>query len=392
MDYLSAVLTNKEYCEERALFDYSDSLNKKWKLLNRYKTTTTYILIAKLFFRMDISAILMISLAGVTIYSFTLKAISGVVTLGAIIALTNLLKDLSDQLRWGMMNNISTLAEDKEYFEDLSEFMAFTEKTDSLTARVFREVNPKTIKLSNVSFRYPSSNKEVLHNINFEFEKGKHYAIVGRNGCGKTTLVKLLTGMYNTYEGTILVDDVELKDLDINTIRNMYSIVFQQFSKYPIDIKSNIFFGNVSKGIDINNLNRCLSVVNMYDFTNNLPNKENTFLGKIKDGSIELSGGEWQKLAMARALYNPSKIRILDEPTAAMDPISESELYEDFRLLSKGVTSIFISHRLGSTMLADSILVLDKGKIVETGSHSQLMEGKGLYYELYSDQRSWYEK
>lgn len=392
MDYLSEILTKKEYCEERALFGYADSLNEKWKSLSRSKTTKIYLVIAKLFFTMDISAVLMILLSGVIIYIFTLKAISGAVTLGVIISLTNLLKDLADQMRWGMMDNISTLAEDKEYFEDFNEFMLFSEKDNSLMGRAFKELDIKTIKLCNVSFRYPSSDKEILHNINFEFEKGKHYAIVGKNGSGKTTLVKLLTGMYSNYDGEILFDDVELRKLDLNTIRNMYSIVFQDFAKYPLDIKSNIIFGNISEPTDTNRFNQCLSVVDMYDFVNGLQDKENTFLGKIKENSIEISGGEWQKLAMARALYNPSKIRILDEPTAAMDPISESDLYEKFGLLSKGVTSIFISHRLGSTMLADTIIVLDKGEIIESGSHLELMQNKGLYYELYSEQRSWYNK
>ncbi|WP_061994159.1 ABC transporter ATP-binding protein [Clostridium sp. ATCC 25772] len=391
MDYLSLVLTDKNYCEERALFNYSDSLNEKWKKISRKKTMTIYLLISRLFFRMDISAILMISLSGIIIYFFILKAVSGVVTLGVIIALTNLLKDLSEQLRWGMMDNISILSEDKEYFNDLDEFMNFNEKFDATTARNLKEIDPKTIKLVNVSFKYPSSDKEILHNINFEFEKGKHYAIVGKNGSGKTTLVKLLTGLYDNYDGQILIDNVELRNLDMNFIRNIYSVVFQDFSKYPIDIKSNILFGNISDKFNKDKFNECISIVSINKLISKLPNKENTLIGKVKKGSIDLSGGEWQKLAMARALYNPSKIRILDEPTAAMDPIAESELYENFGKLSKDVTSIFISHRLGSIKLADIILVLDKGEIVDSGSHYELMKKKGLYYELYSDQRSWYK-
>ncbi|WDV47581.1 ABC transporter ATP-binding protein [Clostridiaceae bacterium M8S5] len=391
MDYLSIVLTSKRYCEERSLFNYSDTINDKWKKLSRSKIKKTYRLIAKLFFRMDISAILMILLSGVTIYYFVLKAVEGVVSLGVVIALTNLLRDLSDQFRWGIMNNVSTLAEDKEYFGDFDEFMSLTEKKDSITERVYKEIDVKKIVLTDVSFSYPTSDRKILKNINFEFKKGKHYAIVGKNGCGKTTLVKLLTGMYSNYEGEILIDNVELKSLDINTIRNMYSIAFQDFARYPIDIKSNVVFGDINKE-DKDKLNQCLEAVDMYEYVNKLDDKESTLLGKIKENSTELSGGQWQKLSMARVLYNPSNIRILDEPTAALDPISESQLYENFSMLSKNVTSIFISHRLGSTMLADTIIVLDNGEIVETGSHTDLMKNKGLYYELYSKQRSWYKR
>lgn len=391
MEYISSVLTDKQYCEERSLFNYSDNLNNRWKKLNNHKTNKTYSVIARLFLRMDVSAILMIFLSGIIIYIFTLKAVSGVVTLGTIIALTNLLKDLSEQFRWGMMDNITTVAENKVYFSEFDEFMNLSEEKNAIEKRSFTNFHPSTIELKNLSFSYPSSNKKILHNINFQFENGKHYAIVGKNGSGKTTLIKLLTGMYKNYEGEILVDNVELKNLGVNDIRNIYSIVYQDFAKYPIDIKSNVVFGNIVKNIDCKKLDECLLSVNMYDFINKLPNKESTYVGKVKKGSVDLSGGQWQKLAMARAIYNPSKIRILDEPTAALDPMAESELYENFGVLSKDDTSIFISHRLGSVKLSDTIIVLDNGEIVESGSHLELMKSKKLYYQLYCDQRSWYK-
>lgn len=388
-NYISSILTDREYCEERTLFSYSTKLNDKWKDISRHTIKTEYLSIAKIFLTMDISGVMMIILSGMILYFFTLKAISRMITLGIIISLTNLFKDLCEQLRWDMMDNISNLYESKEYFDELNEYMLFKEKEDMLEEKTFKEFDPEKITLKSVSFGY--CNENILNNISFEFERGKHYAIVGRNGSGKSTLVKLLIGMYDNYKGEILIDNTELRDLKINDIRNIYSVVFQDFARYPTDIKSNVIFGDISDGTDLCKFYKCIKDVGMYDFISGLNNKEDTLLGKIMDNSIELSGGQWQKLAMARALYNPAKIRILDEPTAAMDPVAESELYENFMFLSKGVTSIFISHRLGSIMLADIIIVMDEGTVIETGTHEQLMKKRGTYYNLYCEQRKWYE-
>ena len=235
---------------------------------------------------------------------------------------------------------------------------------------------------------YPQTERKILDDFSLRLERGKHYAFVGVNGAGKTTMMKLITGLYDNYEGEILLNGRDIRTFPQSALKALCAVVFQDFARYQVSMRDSITLGDEARN---QNLNEVLEQVGLTDAVNTLSKGLDTPLGKIYEGGQDLSGGQWQRLAIARALVRNSPIRILDEPTAALDPVSESEFYAHFGELSKGTTTIFISHRLGSTKLADRIFVLDGGKIVEEGTQAELLAKGGLYAEMYEAQRSWYE-
>ncbi|MGX8795229.1 ABC transporter ATP-binding protein [Fusibacter sp. JL298sf-3] len=240
------------------------------------------------------------------------------------------------------------------------------------------------IKLKNVSFRYPNSNKNAVSNINLEIKKGTSLAIVGENGSGKTTLTKLILGLYTPTKGCIAVGDKNTSDYATSSRFHNVSSVFQNFIKYKLDVKDNVTISNLPSNMP---LDQVMSKVNLP--TEKLKAGEKTILAK-EFGGQELSGGQWQRLAIARGIFRPHELIALDEPTSAIDPIEEEHIFTMFDEVSKDKTSILVTHRLGSVKMADRIIVMDSGEIVEQGRHRALIEEKGKYYELFQSQAKWY--
>jgi len=216
------------------------------------------------------------------------------------------------------------------------------------------------------------------------------YRFVGENGAGKTTLIKLLTRFYDPTEGTIHINGVNISSYDINLLRDNISVVFQDFSKFNLTLRENIAIGDLTKIDREAEIWKAIKNSNLNQVLDKLPNKLEQMLGKIFNGGTELSGGEWQKVALARAFLRDSPIVILDEPTASLDPRSEHEVFQSFIKLSKDKTVFLITHRLSSVKMADKIVVLKDGKIVEVGSHSELIKKQGYYFELYKLQAEKY--
>lgn len=250
-------------------------------------------------------------------------------------------------------------------------------------------VNFGTITFQNVSFRYPGTEKDILRNLNLTLEPGRHYAIVGVNGAGKTTLTKLLTGLYDNFEGEILIGGRSIRDFTQAQLKAMFGVVYQDFARYYIKVADNIALGNVLS-YDEAKIREAAQFIGIDEAIRQLPQGYDTYLGKIHEGGVDISGGQWQRLAIARILYNPAHMRILDEPTAALDPVAESEVYRMFGQISAGQSTIFITHRLGAARLADDIIVLDGGRVAEQGSHEALLSAGGIYAEMFEAQRSWY--
>ncbi len=226
--------------------------------------------------------------------------------------------------------------------------------------------------------------------MSFVIEEGRHYAFVGANGAGKTTITKLITGLYEDFEGEILINGKSIKTYRQDQLKAMCSVVYQDFARYCISFRDNILLGDINSFDNLDNMNKSIETVELQDVVGGLPLGISSNLGKIKNDGVDLSGGQWQRIAMARGIVSPASIRILDEPTAALDPISESNVYEKFEEISRGQTTIFISHRLGSTKIADEIFVIGDGAIVESGSYEELMKRNGVYTKMYESQRSWY--
>ncbi|MCI8694571.1 MAG: ABC transporter ATP-binding protein [Lachnospiraceae bacterium] len=251
---------------------------------------------------------------------------------------------------------------------------------------------PGTIRLKNVSYRYPGSEKDTLRNINLEIEPGEHLAVVGLNGAGKTTLVKLLCGLIDPAEGEVLYDGIDLREYNRKEYYRIFSAVFQQFSILPVTLAEIVAEAPGEKA-DRQRVRHCLERAGLWEKVSELPKGMDSEFGKtIHDEGVEFSGGEIQKLLLARALYRDAPILILDEPTAALDPIAESGLYENYHGMSQGKTSLFISHRLASTSFCHRILLMEEGVICEEGTHESLLAIKGKYRHLFETQAEYYRE
>lgn len=244
------------------------------------------------------------------------------------------------------------------------------------------------IEFKNVSFKYPNTESYALQNINLKINNGEHLAVVGRNGSGKTTFIKLMCRLYDVTDGEILINGINIKEYSKESIISLYSVVFQDFKIFSTTLAQNI---STNEEYDKERLYDALDKANIKDRVLKMENKESTFLYKDLDkAGVEISGGEAQKLALARALYKDAPIVILDEPTAALDPIAENEIYSHFNSFVENKTTIYISHRLSSCVFCDKIAVFDKSKLVESGTHQELLTAGEKYFELWNAQAKYY--
>ena len=278
---------------------------------------------------------------------------------------------------------------------EVCDYRTFMETKDKMNRSATNTIphieNPIEIRLENVSYMYPQSNKLVLDNISLTINPGEKIAIVGVNGAGKTTLVKLICGLLSPTSGYIYVNGKEISEYNRDEYYRLFSAVFQDISVLPTTIKDNIIFGD--NKYDEMCFENSINMSGINEKIMNLDKHELTRLVKmVFEDSIELSGGEIQKLQLARAIYHQSAIMILDEPTAALDPIAENKLYIKYDMLAKNKTSIFISHRLASTRFCDRILLLNNGRISEMGSHRELMLYNGIYASMYKEQSKYYKE
>lgn len=221
-------------------------------------------------------------------------------------------------------------------------------------------------------------------------ENGKHYAFVGVNGAGKTTIAKLITGLYTNYEGEILVDGRPLRSMSGAEIKGLSSVVYQDFARYYIPMYDNIALGCLNQEHDRTDIENAAEAAGLSHTISRLPDGLDTPLGKIQEKGVDISGGEWQRIAIARGLYRVHDIIVLDEPTAAIDPLEESRIYRKFVEISRGKTAIIVTHRLGSTKIADRVIVMEKGRVIATGTHDELMRNCELYRTMYDSQAEWY--
>jgi ATP-binding cassette subfamily B protein len=388
--YLSDVLKSREAVEERSVYEYSGRLNEQFAERFEFARKFRLKVQIKNFIKQKMGGIITSVLSTVVMFAMLSPVTRGKIDIGMFIGMMSGVFNLSGRLSWGVNWIVKDMAQKKEYLKDLTEFMKLEEHEDA-NALPDRTVNFEKIEFRNVSFRYPGTEKLVLDDISFVIERGRHYAFVGVNGAGKTTIAKLVTGLYSNYEGEILVDGRPLRNLSQAAIKGLSSVVYQDFAKYSISLYDNIALGCLNQEQDRSDIGDVAELAGLTDTIGRLPDGIDTPLGKILEKGVDISGGEWQRVAMARSIASPAPLRILDEPTASLDPVSESMVYRKFEQISRGMTTIFISHRLGSTKLADVIYVIADGRIAESGSHEELMENSGIYAEMFRAQAEWYK-
>lgn len=286
-----------------------------------------------------------------------------------------------------VLNQLSTKI---KRFQEYLDFPEYYRREDGVHPD--REKMPEEIELKNVSFRYEENQPYVLKNFSLVIRPGEHLAVVGLNGAGKTTLIKLICGLIDPTDGQVLYNGKPVTEYNRVELYQMYSAVFQQFSIMPVTIEEIVAEAPMAQ-VDSERVKKCLELAGMWERIQKLPDKLQSQYGRtIYDEGIEFSGGETQKLLLARSIYKSAPILLLDEPTAALDPIAESELYQKYNQISEGKTAVFISHRLASANFCNRIILIENGAICEEGTHRELLARKGKYYNLFELQAKYYRE
>ena len=318
------------------------------------------------------------------------QTINGTLTLGQMAMFLLAFRQGMSYIK-GLFSSLAGLYEDSLFIGDTFEFLNLKENVVAFPPVIIPDDLKKEISVENLSFTYPGNRMPSVNQVSFTVKKGEIIALVGPNGAGKSTLVRLLTRLYDPDSGNVRYDGADIRNMDPVLYRKYFSVVFQDFMLFNLSAGDNIRIGNIESGEDETKVRKAASAAGVDELINNLPKSYDTVIGNLFDESRELSWGEWQKIALARALYRDAPVLILDEPSSALDAETEYEIFSRFREIVKGRTAILITHRFTNVTLADRIIVLDKGAVTESGTHNELMKKKGMYYSMYTRQSSRFE-
>lgn len=401
--YLSTVLSDRDYAKERTMFGYSNHIMKEYDRLSDYANQKEAAIEKKRYANMKSGSLTMVVLAVIIMLLLLPALSSGRLSNGLYVGLVTSILNLVQGMSWNLASIMQGIADMNAYLNDVNIFLGMEEKADADAEPLkIPGFQVETIEFRNVSFRYPGREEYVLKDCSFVLRGNKCYAVVGKNGAGKSTLTKLLTGLYEDYQGQIFINGKDLREYRYGELKWMFSVVFQDFARYALTFRENILVGS-AKDEKEQLMKQIIEKLELESCVQELPCGLESKLGKLEKDGVDLSGGQWQKLAIARLLYSEAPINILDEPTAALDPKGEAKVYEMFRQVtmeeehsmeeySMEKFTILITHRLGAARMADEILVLDQGRIMEQGTHKALTEVEnGLYNEMFESQRCWYE-
>jgi len=392
MNYYSSVLVNKDLVKEIKIFSLSKYFISKYKeVFAKY-----FKGLKRLIVKENVLYTLITVLSSLTSCVFfaliAYQVVVGEIMIGDYTLLTGSLTSIASNVS-SMIVLSASIYEGTLFIDNLMSFLDERSKIKE-SCRELRHISPgqaHKIEFVGVSFRYPDADTYVLKDVNVVFAPEELTMIVGLNGAGKTTLIKLMTRLYDPTEGVILLDGYDLRDYYVEDLYRLYGAIFQDFGKYAVSVADNVRFGNLSREDREEALRDAMQKSGAETFVEKLPNGYETPLMRVFEKSgTEPSIGQWQKLAIARAYYAGSDILILDEPTASLDPLAEQEIYNQFESLRKGKTTIFVSHRLSSATIASKIIVMRDGQIVEQGTHAELMEAGGEYFDLFTTQAKRY--
>lgn len=386
IQYLGSLLTSDLYAKEIRLFELGNIFSERFyrlkiKMYKEGLNIVTKRAIANIVAQV-ISGILIF-----TAYTFIFyQTIQGILAIGDLVLYYQAFQKGQNSLQ-GMLRHFNSLYEDNLFLANLYEFL-------DLKPKVVEPANPKTfphpmhsgIVFNNVSFEYSNSNRKALQNVNLTVKPGEVVALVGENGSGKTSLIKLLCRLYDPTAGKITIDGIDIRQFQIPALRQEIGVIFQDYAKYHLTANENIWLGNTHVEPNNNQIYQAARMAGADDVISKLPKGYDTILGKLFEQGEELSIGQWQKIALARAFLRKSQVIVLDEPTSAMDPKAEEEVFRKFRELIEGQAAILISHRLSTVKMADRIYVMEHGKVIENGSHQELMQLNGTYAYLFETQ------
>jgi ATP-binding cassette subfamily B protein len=390
MDYLRILGGSKETAKELKLFGLASFLVSRYTKLSNELHEQNVGLAKR---RMWVGALftLLSAVGYYGSYAFVIyKTVTGVLDLGTFTFMTGAIALASSNIQ-AIFSTFSTIADQALFITDLLEFF-------NVQPKVFSKPNalpaPRPIRkgfeFQNVSFAYPGQTRLVLSDVSFRLEPSERLALVGENGQGKTTIVKLLTRLYDPTDGQILLDGIDLREYDVEDLWKEIGVIFQDFMRYDLTASENIAIGRIEDQGNIFRLRSAAQKSLAEQVIRKLPKGYDQVLGRRFEGGVDLSGGEWQKMALARAYLRDAQLLILDEPTAALDAKSEHEVFQRFAELTKGKMALLISHRFSTVKMADRILVLENGRIAEQGHHEQLLLNKGRYAEMFELQAASY--
>jgi ATP-binding cassette subfamily B protein len=390
MDYLRQVGGSKEASKELKLFNLSDYLTERFKKLSFRIYEEDIALNRRRLFWTGLLAILA-QLGYYSAYVLSIyRTIQGVYTIGGLTVITTAIMQAMGNIQLAF-STASGVADQALFLTDL---LAFFEMKPAVQSKPNGLPAPRPIQrgfeFRNVSFAYPGTGRRVLSNFNFTLSPGERIALIGENGQGKTTVVKLITRLYDPTEGCILLDGVDLREYDLADLHSEIGVIFQDFMRYEMTARENIAIGRVEVDHANDAIEYAAKKSMAADVVARLRGGYDQMLGRRFEGGVDLSGGEWQKMALARAYLRDAQLLILDEPTASLDARSEFEVFERFAELTSGKMALLISHRFSTVRMADRIVVLEGGRLVEEGDHSQLMALGGRYADMFEMQAASY--
>jgi ATP-binding cassette, subfamily B, bacterial len=391
LDYLRYLGASDETAKEVKIFDLSSFIIDKFEALaNKFYLSNRRISVNRSIWGTGFTLLGSLGYYGAYVY-IILETISGKISIGQLTFLAGSFRQLKSLME-AILTRFTAVSQGAIY---LSDFFEFFEIEPGITRAKNPITFPDPIKtgfvFEDVGFRYQHAEKWASRHLNFSLKAGEKIALVGENGAGKTTLVKLLARLYEPTEGRILLDGIDLRLYDLVSLRQNIGIIFQDYLRYQMRVSDNIAVGNIlqkeNEPLIISAAEQSLAA----DLVSRLPAGYEQMLGKRFKEGVELSGGEWQKVALARAYMRQAQVLILDEPTSALDARAEFEVFQRFAALTKGKTAVLISHRFSTVRMADRILVLQQGELMEAGTHQELIDFKGKYAELFALQAKGYQ-
>jgi len=384
---LKGLLTNKHAMYEMKLFGAEELLTKKWDYYGEIQEKCTIREVKKSTVFQTGGLLLSVVCMLFIIAMVAMGLLEGTVTLGAFIAALNGSGHICSRKLTTCCARIAELFTQALELEFYMDFLKLPKRGDRGNVT---ELKHYDIAFENVSFKYPGTEREILKNVTFYVKDGERIAFVGENGAGKSTIIKLLCGLYEPTTGNVTIGGVPVREIAPEMRVKLLSVVFQDFQSYQMTLRENVAFGNLGALAEDEKLKAALKDADGLELIEEAEKGLDRNLGKLAEDGQDLSKGQWQRVAMARAFVSDAKFVILDEPTASLDPLAESHMYENFSKIFHSRGTIMVSHRLASAKMADRILVLDGGRIVQSGSHEALMREQGLYRTMFLAQSSFY--